>query len=418
MWTQSEGCSFGCEVLRDVLRPLTKCIGPGSTLRLHAGGSPQRVAQMMRAGRTIWCCGLWPLLETAVCFLGGRDRSAGPCRLGEDRGKRHVGIERALASLLVVGSVLAAPGFGWAAGMSGPVADETVNHSAAATAEVTFGTPNHFAIITELASRRQRLYRAGDVVLDANGVEWKILQIEREKLRISDPRSRRASWVAVGSFLPGSLKRLVTGTPELDKIEYRYVPTDGPLDAEPRVIELRGSRAALAIDVPPAVSGSPLATPESRGAMPPIGHSPESRQQPDMTLLGRVRVKETAKDSYEINAADFNAASEQGGKVLAEAWPKVLPKVSFRQGASLEVQSPVADGTLGPRGFQVTTPNLAERGGIEVGDVILAVNGQPINNFADLYRVYNQFQKDPNPSLIQLDLERGGRLVTKTYRIR
>ena len=74
--------------------------------------------------------------------------------------------------------------------------------------------------------------------------------------------------------------------------------------------------------------------------------------------------------------------------------------------------------TLGPRGFRVTSPNLAERGGVQVGAVIVAVNGQPVNGFADVYRVYSQIQRDPSLSMIQLHLERQGRQITKTYRIR
>ena len=340
--------------------------------------------------------------------------------------KRPARIEQVLARLLVVG-ILALPELGWTAGQSGPVADETGPQSAATkptagtrppVAEVTFASPNRFAIITELGSRRQRLYKAGDVVLEPNGAEWKILQIEQGRLRISNPRTRKASWVAEGSLLPGMVKRLVTGTPALSSVEYRYVPTEGPLDAEPRVIELRENRAALEIDVPPIGSVSPLGIPDSRGTAPPVRQPSEASRQPEKTLLGRVRVKATAKDAYEINAADLHAALDQSGKVLAEMWPKASPNVSLRQGVSLDLQSPVADGTLGPRGFRVSSPNLAERGGIEVGDVILAVNGQPINNLVDLYRLYGQFQKDTSLTLIQLDLERQGRPVTKTYRIR
>ena len=49
---------------------------------------------------------------------------------------------------------------------------------------------------------------------------------------------------------------------------------------------------------------------------------------------------------------------------------------------------------------------------------ILGVHGQPVKSFADVFRVYNQLQRDPHVSIIQLDLERQGQRVTKTYRIR
>jgi membrane-associated protease RseP (regulator of RpoE activity) len=200
----------------------------------------------------------------------------------------------------------------------------------------------------------------------------------------------------------------------LSSLEYRYIPTEGPLDVEPRVIELRETRVTLEVEVPPIMSVALPSNPGHSGATPPA----EANRQPVQTLLGQVRIKATAKDAYEVNAADLHAALDQSGKVLAEMWPKTSPNVSLRQGVSLDLQSPVADGTLGPRGFRVSSPNLAERGGIEVGDVILAVNGQPINNFVDLYRLYSRFQKDASLTLIQLDLERQGRPITKTYRIR
>ena len=138
----------------------------------------------------------------------------------------------------------------------------------------------------------------------------------------------------------------------------------------------------------------------------------------DATLLGRVRVAEKSPHAYEVSAADFQAALDHGGQVLAEAWPTIRPLVSLGEGVSLKVQSPVAEGVLGPRGFRVTSPNLAARAGIQVGDTILAVNGQGVNTFVDLYRLYQTVTRDPQLSLIEVSLERQGVPVTKTYRIR
>jgi membrane-associated protease RseP (regulator of RpoE activity) len=138
----------------------------------------------------------------------------------------------------------------------------------------------------------------------------------------------------------------------------------------------------------------------------------------DATLLGRVRVREAGPNVYEVSATDLQAALDHGGQVLAEAWPTVWPLVSLRDGVSLQVRSPVADGVLGPRGFRVTSPNLAERAGIELGDVVLAVNGQAVNSFGDLYSLYQKVRSDSRLSTVELRLERQGVPVTKTYQIR
>ncbi|HYR01743.1 MAG TPA: PDZ domain-containing protein [Syntrophobacteria bacterium] len=321
---------------------------------------------------------------------------------------------------LAVGIILLMPEPGLTAGRPETAAAgsaETVQHP---TAEVTFETPRRFATVIELASKRQRLYGSGDVIVGFEGsvAELKILQIDEGRLRIGDPRTQTSAWVAVGSSLPGGVKRLVTGTPKLGCLVYHYVPTAGPLDAEPRVLELQGDHASLTIDIPQTAPVSSWTSPDGRPPSVSDGRPSEMKRQPQTTLLGRVRVKPTGKDAYEVSGTDLDAVLEHKGTVVAETWPKISPQVSLRQGMSLELHSPVADGTLGPRGFQVTSPNLAERGGIEVGDVILAVNGQPINNLADLYRLYQQLQKGPGFSLIQVDLERRGQQLTKTYRVR
>jgi membrane-associated protease RseP (regulator of RpoE activity) len=260
----------------------------------------------------------------------------------------------------------------------------------------------------------------GDILPDpkGSGGEYQIKEIEEQRLRLSDLRGRKSFWIAVGDVVPGRLGWRIAGMPVLRTVEYRYVPTGGPLEAEPRVVELREDRASLEVDIPLTVSSSPQTGTAARATSVPALQSPEAARKFENTLLGRVRVKPTADDSYEINASDLNAALERGVQLLAEAWPRVWPSGSSQLGVSLDIQSPIADGTLGPRGFRVTSPNLAERGGVEVGDVIVGVNGQPVRSFADVYRVYSQVQRDPSLSIIQVDLERQGQHLTKTYRIR
>jgi hypothetical protein len=295
-----------------------------------------------------------------------------------------------------------------------------VGIGSAPSAEVAFETPRRFAAFLELSTKRQRLFGVGEILPDpkASGSEYQLKQIEEQRLQLGSPRGRKAIWVTVGDAVPGRPGWRLIGTPNLRTVEYRYVRTDGLLDPEPRVVDLQGDRARLEVDIPLTVSTTPPTGTTARAKSVPSLPSPETARKFENTLLGRVRVKPTAEDSYEINAADLNAALAAGRQLMAEAWPKVSPTVSPRQGVSLEIQSPIADGTLGPRGFHVTSPNLAERAGVQVGDLIVGVNGQPVNGFADVYRVYSQMQRDPNLSVIQLDLERQGQRVTKTYRIR
>jgi hypothetical protein len=287
-------------------------------------------------------------------------------------------------------------------------------------AEVTFATPQHFAVITEVGSKHQRLYGVGDTFVDpldaGHGVT--IQRIERGRVQVREARTQRAVWVAEGNRVPGFADRRVKRTVLLSGLDYQYVTAGSSLDSEPRLLDIRGNRAALEVDVPPPRPVTAVTWPLASAATGVEDQIPALSRKLDATLLGRVRVREAGPNVYEVSATDLQNALDHGGQVLAEAWPTVWPLVSLRDGVSLQVRSPVADGVLGPRGFRVTSPNLAERAGIEVGDVVLAVNGQAVNSFGDLYSLYQKVQRDSPLSTVELSLERQGVPVTKIYQIR
>jgi S1-C subfamily serine protease len=66
----------------------------------------------------------------------------------------------------------------------------------------------------------------------------------------------------------------------------------------------------------------------------------------------------------------------------------------------------------------VSDPKLAARGGFATGDVILAVNGQSVTGFSDLYRIYQDVRRNSTLATVSVDVERQGQVMTKTYRIR
>jgi hypothetical protein len=286
--------------------------------------------------------------------------------------------------------------------------------------EVSFATPQRFAIITELASRVQRLFQVGDALLDPGvvGRGMKIQRIEHGRLQLVEGPRERVVWLAEGDLVPGITGRRFTRTVLVKALEYRYRVATYPLDPEPRLLDIHAARAILEMDISPPRPDTARRPSQEPGALGRGDQPVALSRRLDATLLARVRVTESAPNAYEVRARDLQDVLDQGGQVLAEAWPTIWPQVSRQEGVSLRVQSPVSDGMLGPRGFHVTSPNLAERAGIEVGDVILSMNGQEINGLLDLYRLYRKIQKDGTLSVIELRLERQGVPITKTYRIR
>lgn len=287
-------------------------------------------------------------------------------------------------------------------------------------AEVTFATPQRFAIVSEPRANTRRLYTSGDFVPDskAAGQGFIVDTLQTDGLQIRDIRSQKSVRVDVGGMIPGSGGRRLEGTVLLDGVEYRYLTAGSAPDPEPRLRQIRERRAHLEVDA----TGPQIATatvPFTPTGPPLLADRPlQLERRLEKTILENVRVKPAGQDTYEISAADAQMAFDHGGKILVDAMATIRPMLSLDQGMNFRVQSPVADGVLGPRGFRVDSPNLAERAGIEAGDVVLAVNGQPINGFGDLFQLYQQAKRDQGISVIELNLQRKGQLMTKTYRIR
>ena len=239
----------------------------------------------------------------AISGVGGDDPRPGRRSRSCDQGVRPW---RVLLGLLTVGALLTPIGSAWAAGSGGSRQDPGRNPSPlpigstpVATAEVSFDVPRWFATVMDPSTTRLRLYGVGDVLADPKGVGegYRIRRIEEHGLQLGDRPGHKAIWIHSGSLIPGRPGWRLTGTLCLRVVEYRYVPTGGPLDAEPRVLELRGDHAALEVDISTSAPAS-LVSPSQRRE---VDLSSAGRATVgtgfEHTLLGRVRVTPTAEHS-------------------------------------------------------------------------------------------------------------------------
>lgn len=266
------------------------------------------------------------------------------------------------------------------------------------SAEISFAAPTRFALITEEGRNRQRLVGVGDALLDPADPSHLVTlqQIESQRIQVRDSRLARDTWVGLGGRVAGSPDRRYTKTVVLRGVEYQYVPTPAPRDPEARLVRLQDERAFLVVEMPP----------------PPPRGRPAA-----VAALATVRITETAPHTYALSRAELQAALNQGARQLAQEGPEVVPQMSLRDGVSLQISTPFAAGRLSGRGFEVRNPKLAAQAGIEVGDVILTLNGQAVNSLRDLTTLYQQAQRTPLADL-EVRLERNGVPITKLYRVR
>jgi membrane-associated protease RseP (regulator of RpoE activity) len=245
---------------------------------------------------------------------------------------------------------------------------------------------------------------------------WTVERVAAETVVLREGPRGRGETLRVGDPLPGFPGWRITGTVLLQELHYRYRVVDRLAHPDPVLVALEGTRATLEVETlrAPAVGGELFV---EGAASPARDAAPPARATLNEDLLAQVRVREMSPGRYEVPAADVEAVLENAGRVLADLWPSVQPSLSLQTGLEYRITSAAGDGVLSGQGFTVTAPKLAERAGLQTGDTILRVNGQPVDGFASLYGIFRAVRQDPALRTVQVELVRGGTRLTKTYRI-
>jgi hypothetical protein len=327
---------------------------------------------------------------------------------------RRAGNACLLPVLLLVSALTAVP----AAGATAPRQEDDPGRDGG-SAEVRFPTPARHAIVQQPPGPVRGLYGAGDVIVHPQdpGRALTVVRVAPSHLIVREGARGGAQVVRPGDPLPGVPGRTFVGTVLLDAVHYRYRRVARVVHWDPVLVALEGARALVEVEVAHP-TGSAAGVPAAGTDGPGAGRGSPGRTTLDAAFLSQVQIREAAPDRYDVRAAEVQAVLEHAGRVLAELAPGVLPTFSTTGGVQYWITSAASDGVLGRQGFTVWAPKLAARAGIELGDTILSVNGVPVDGIASLYRIYQQVRRTPALATVQVELERGGTRVTKTYRFR
>ncbi len=227
-------------------------------------------------------------------------------------------------------------------------------------------------------------------------------------------RTERSSGVCVapGHRLPGAGDLTFRGATLVKTQEFRHRVV-GPgsrriLDGELYLVEIRGTQAILQRDVElPSTTAQPTSAPQ-----PP---SPTALME---QRLAAIRIVQAGPRRWEVNAKDVRTAMESGEAIINNVLTNSRIDISLDRGVGLELKTPMAEVRIDNKGFLITSPNLASRAGLQVGDRILEVNDTPIDGFGALVRAYRKIRSDSSIQTVNLRIERDAQPLSFTYRVR
>ncbi len=127
---------------------------------------------------------------------------------------------------------------------------------------------------------------------------------------------------------------------------------------------------------------------------------------------------EVEADTWEFPGKEVKQLGNHMGPLLEETLRSATPTFTLAGGVGLRPDTSAGSGVLDKRGFSIDYMKLAGRTGLEVGDRILFVNGQPVNSAGGLFRIYRQLKSDASLSEVKVVINRNNQLRTLTYRLR
>jgi hypothetical protein len=281
-------------------------------------------------------------------------------------------------------------------------------------ADVEWPTPKRYAIVLDDLALILTLHTTkGTLFFDTDQERsYSILTVEAEALVLRENRTgQRVRW-RVGTTIPELPHRRLVGTALLTQIRYQSKPVEQISRPDPVLLAIDGSLAILEQQV---LKGRPAsAATTSRAA------DTDSRTRHEVPVfLKAVRIHAVTPDTYEIQGPALRASLENVGQLLSDIKLMVSPRLTAEAGLDFHVSSALADGVLDGGGFTITNNKVAEMFGIEVGDTIVRLNGQPVTSPLNAWWAYQEtLIKNPNQAEMHLDLRRGNFAVRKVYRIK
>ena len=221
------------------------------------------------------------------------------------------------------------------------------------------GSPDHtYAVIEDLSTKRQDLYRLGDLVREA-----KLVEITRNRV-VLDNRGRREEMLS------------------FEKVEPAAAPESAATSTEPAARQ-------------PPLPRRPL--PSQQGSE----NAPEQQDQPNQEEeSAEVEVQRLSDNMWRLSREDLTAQMESLGQFMKEA--RLTPHFTSGQADGFMIGS-------------LPKNSLLERMGLRNGDILKGINGQRFSSMEEVLQIYQQLQSQPT---LQLEIERGRRPETLTYEVR
>ena len=214
-----------------------------------------------------------------------------------------------------------------------------------------------YAVIEDLSTKRQDLYRLGDQIRDA-----RVVEVTRNRVVLENRGQRE------------------------ELLSFEKADAAAP-SGEPMARQPSGRQ--------PTTPQRPAPAPE-----PQPTEAPQAEPQENQEEAADRDIERVSENTWRVNRDDLVEQVDNFSQLMREA--RLAPHFSGGQ----------------PDGFMLSNlpkDTFLVRMGLRSGDILKGINGQKFGSLEEFFQIYQQLQTEP---MLQLEVERSNRTETFTYEIR
>ncbi|MFH1854065.1 MAG: PDZ domain-containing protein [Candidatus Omnitrophota bacterium] len=273
---------------------------------------------------------------------------------------------------------------------------------------------------------KKKLYTKGDIFCSDVDITHclRVRDINKDSLVLEDTGSKKVFTVKPGNRIPLEGTDIIfEKSVAVDVVEYRYNDTSGAnrgLVEDFTVKELERKKVVVEKDYDKDFLPKDITEEEKELFGMPMSRN-ENPEKIKASLFEQIKIEKIGKDSWAVDTEKVDMALGNIGKALFSAIKGVEPRYRFGKGPSLKFNSELGDVIVSKEGFLVqnlAVGNILERAGIQRGDLIKSINGQPVNSLYGIYKAYTSVKSDKNMKITTLEIIRDGKTKILTYKVR
>jgi len=274
--------------------------------------------------------------------------------------------------------------------------------------------------IFEIDGSKKKLYTKGDIIYSKDDMNkcFRIDDIKEDEIILKEVNSKDEIFtLKKNQKIPVDGSEIVfKKTIETDVIQYRYKDSKSNGSSVPDFSVASTDKTGIILER----EYTEDFTKEEDKIFDDTELNKKSREIIKAEAFEAIQIKKVKEGLWNVDKKSAEAAINNAGGSLFSVIKRVRPRFRLSEGFYLKFNCELGKFVLNRQGFLIDNLALAklgEKAGIKRGDLILSVNGRPVNTLYGLYKSYKDVRSGKGVKVVKINIIRNEKEETLVYNL-